>query len=84
MTKKEYCKKNPGMAILATSAFSAYIMHGIEFGVKDHVYITYQANGKILSCHRLLIRYNAHYAAYVVNNGNRFYLNEFLRLEVAR
>ena len=84
MTKKEYCNKNPGIAILATSAFSAYVMHGVEFGVNDHVYITYQANGKILSCHRLIIRYNAHYAAYVVLGGNRFYLNEFSRLDVTR
>ena len=84
MTKKEYCNKNPGMAILATSAFSVYVIHGIEFGVNDHVYITYQSNGKLLSCHRLLIRYNAHYAAYVVINGNRFYLNDFLRLEITR
>ena len=82
MTKKEYCKNNPGIAALAISTFGAYVMHGIEFGVKDHAYITYQANGKILSCHRLLIRYNAHYAAYVVIGGNRFYLNDFLRLEV--
>ena len=84
MTKKEYCKNNLGMAALATSAFGAYVMHGIEFGVKDHAYITYQANGKILSCHRLLIRYNAHYAAYVVIGGNRFYLNDFLRQDVTR
>ena len=84
MTKKEYCNNNPGMAALATSAFSAYVMHGVEFGVNDHVYITYQANDKILSCHRLLIRYNAHYAAYVVIGGNRRYLNEFLRLEATR
>ena len=84
MTKKEFCEKNPGMAVLFTSAFSAYVMHGIEFGVNDHVYITYQANDKILSCHRLLIRYNSHYAAYVVIGGNRFYLNDFLRQEVTR
>ena len=84
MTKKEYCNKITGMEILATSAFSAYVMHGIAFGVNDHAYITYRANGKILSCHRLLIRYNAHYAAYVVSGGNRFYLNDFLRLEVTR
>ena len=84
MTKKEYCSKNPGMAVLATSAFSAYVMHGVEFGVNDRVYITYRANGKILSYHKLLIRYNAHYAAYVVLGGDRFYLNDFLRQEVAR
>ena len=84
MTKKEYCKNNPGMAALATSAFSAYVMHGVEFGIDDHVYITYQINNKILSYHKLLIRYNAHYAAYAVIGGNRLYLNEFLRLEVTR
>ena len=84
MTKREYCNNNPGMAILATSAFSAYVMHGIEFGVNDHVYITYQANDKILSCHRLLIRYNANYSAYVVLGGNRLYLNDFLRQEATR
>ena len=80
MTKKEYCNNNPGMAILATSAFGGYVMHGIEFGVNDHVYITYQANDKILSCHRLLIHYNAHYAAYVLLNGRRLKLNEFCRI----
>ena len=84
MTKREYCNNNPGMAILATSAFSAYVMHGVEFGIDDRVYITYQIDNKILSYHKLLIRYNAHYAAYVVINGNRFYLNEFLRLEAKR
>ena len=83
MTKKEYCSKNPGVAALATSAFSAYVFHGIEFGVNDYAYITYQTD-KILSYHKLLIRYNAHYAAYVVLGGNRFYLNDFLRLEATR
>ena len=80
MTKKEYCNNNQGMAILATSAFSAYVMHGIEFGVNDHAYITYQIDNKILSYHKLLIRYNAHYAAYVVINGRRLKLNEFCRI----
>ena len=84
MTKREYCNNNPGMAILATSAFSVYVMHGVEFGIDDRVYITYQINNKILSYHKLLIRYNAHYAAYVVINGNRLYLDDFLRQEVTR
>ena len=84
MTKKEYCKKNPGMAALATSAFGGYVVHGIEFGIDDRVYITYQIDNKILSYHKLLIRYNAHGAAYIVITGNRFYLNDFLRLEVTR
>ena len=83
MTKKEYCKNNPGMAALATSAFGGYVVHGVEFGIDDYIYITYQIDNKILAYHKLLIRYNAHYAAYVIINGNRFYLNDFLRLEVA-
>ena len=82
MTKKEYCNNNPGMAALATSAFGGYVVHGVEFGIDDRVYITYQIDNKILSYHKLLIRYNAHYAAYVVIGGNRFYLNDFLRQEV--
>lgn len=84
MTKKEYCNNNPGIATLATSTFSAYVMHGVEFGVDDHVFITCQANNKILSYHKLLIRYNANYAAYVVIGGNRLYLNDFFRQEVTR
>ena len=81
MTKKEYCKNNPGMAVLATSAFGGYVMHGVEFGINDRAYITYQIDNKILSYHKLLIRYNAHSAAYVIINGNRFYLNEFFRCQ---
>ena len=80
MTKKEYCKNKTGMAALATSAFSTYVMHGIAFGVNDYAYITYQVNDKILSCHRLLIRYNEHYEAYVLLNGRRLKLNEFCRI----
>lgn len=77
MTKKEYCNNNPGMAALATSAFGGYVVHGIEYGADEYAYITYQINNKILSYHKLLIRYNAHSAAYVVINGNRFHLNDF-------
>ena len=84
MTKKEYFRYNAPVAALATSAFGGYVIHGVEFGIDDRVYITYQIDNKILSYHKLLIRYNAHYAAYVVINGNRFYLNEFLRLKVTR
>ena len=77
MTKREYCNNNPGMAILATSAFGGYVVHGVEYGIDDRVYITYQIDNKILSYHKLLIRYNAHGAAYVILGGNRFYLNDF-------
>lgn len=85
MTKKEYCKENPGMAALATSAFGGYVFHGVEYDIDDYAYITYQTD-KILAWHKLKIRYNAHGAAYVVINGNRFYLNDFfpLRLEVTK
>ena len=84
MTKREYCNNNPGWAALATSAFGGYVVHGVEYGTDDRVYITYQIDNKILSYHKLLIRYNAHGAAYVIINGNRFYLNDFLRLEATK
>ena len=61
------------------------VAQGLIWGIMAiGVYITYQIDNKILSYHKLLIRYNAHCAAYVVINGNRFYLNDFLRLEVTR
>lgn len=84
MTKKEYCNNNPGVAALATSAFGGYVVHGVEYDTDDHVYITYQIGNKILSYHKLLIRYNAHGAAYVIIGGNRFYLNDFFWLEVTK
>ena len=84
MTKKEYCKNNPGMAVLATSAFGGYVVHGIEYGIDDRAYITYQIDDKILSYRTLLIRYNEHCAASVVINGSRFYINEFLRQKMTR
>ena len=84
MTKKEYCNKNPGMAALATSAFGGYVMHGVEYGIDDRVYITYQIDDKILSYHKLIVRYTADGSAYVILHGGRLYLNEFLRLEVTK
>ena len=82
MTKKEYCKKNPGMAALATSAFGGYVIHGIEYGIDDYVYITYCVDNKILAHHRLKIRYSNR--PYVLLHGRRLHFDDFLRLEVTR
>ena len=84
MTKKEYFQKNVPVAALYISAFAEYVLYGIEYGINDYAYITYETDNGVQAYHKLLIRYNAHYAAYVVINGNRFYLNDFLRLEVTR
>ena len=37
MTKKEYCKNNPGMAALARSAFGGCVVHGIEYGTDERL-----------------------------------------------
>ena len=81
MTKKEYFQKNVPMAALYISAFAKYVFYGIEYGINDYAYITYETDNGVQVYHKLLIRYNAHYAAYVVIGGNRFYLNDFLRLQ---
>ena len=81
MTKKEYCNNNPGMAALATSAFDGYVVHGVEYGIDDRVYITYQINNKILSYHKLIIHYTKkNGSAFVRLHGKRLHMTEFYRI----
>ena len=80
MTKKEYCKKNPGMAALATSAFSGYVVHGIEYGINDYAYITYETDNGIQAYHKLIIRNTMSGGAYVLLNGTWLKLAEFCRI----
>lgn len=82
MTKKEYCNNNPGMAILATSAFDGYVIHGIEYGIDDYVYITYRVDNKIMAYHRLKIHYGNR--TYVLLHGRRLHFTDFSRLEVTK
>ena len=80
MTKKEYCKKNPGMAALATSAFSGYVVHGIEYGIDDYAYITYETDNGVQSYHKLMIRRTMNGDPYILLHGRRLKLSEFCRI----
>ena len=80
MTKKEYCKNNPGMAALATSAFGGYVVHGVEYGINDYAYITYETDNGVQAYHKLMIRHTTGGGAYVLLNGTRLKLAEFCRI----
>ena len=80
MTKKEYCKNNPGMAALATSAFGGYVVHGVEYGINDYAYITYETDNGVKEYHKLIIRYTKGGEVYVLLNGRRLKLSDFCRI----
>ena len=80
MTKKEYFKNNAPCAALATSAFTYYAFYGIEYGINDYAYITYETDSGIQAQHKLLIRYTASGDAYVLLHGRRLKLAEFYRI----
>ena len=80
MTKKEYCNNNPGMAALATSAFSGYVVHGVEYGINDYAYITYETDNGVQAYHKLVIRHARSGNPYVLLNGRRLKLSEFCRI----
>ena len=56
MTKKEYFQKNAPVAALCTSAFTYYVLYGIEDGMKDYAYIAYETDNGIKEYHKLLVR----------------------------
>ena len=80
MTKKEYFQKNVPMAALYISAFACYVIYGIEYGINDYAYITYETDNGVQAYHILLIRYTKGGEAYVMLNGRRLKLNEFCRI----
>ena len=80
MTKKEYFQKNAPVAALYISAFACYVFYGIEYGINDYAYITYETDNGIKEYHRLLIRYTASGDDYVLLNGRRLKLVEFCRI----
>ena len=80
MTKKEYFQKNVPMAALYISAFACYVFYGIEYGINDYAYITYETDNGVKEYHRLLIRYTASGGDYVLLNGRRLKLDEFCRI----
>ena len=81
MTKKEYFKNNTPVAALCTSAFSYYVIYGIEYGINDYAYITYETDNGIQAYHKLMIRNTAGGDDYVLLNGRRLKLSEFCRIK---
>lgn len=77
MTKKEYCEKNPGYAVLPISAFACYIVHGVEYDINDYAYISYETDNRVQSYHKLMIDYTKDGSAFVRLHGKRLYLGEF-------
>ena len=80
MTKKEYFQKNAPVAALCISAFAYYAFYGIEYGINDYAYITYETDNGIQAYHKLLIRYTKGCEPYVLLNGIRLKLAEFCRI----
>ena len=63
------------------SAFSGYGIVRIEHGIDDYVYVQYYYNGneKEERVTRNKIYYSTNGRSYIVKNGRRLYLDEFLR-----
>ena len=80
MTKKEYFRNNVPVAALCTSAFSYYVIYGIEYGINDYAYIAYETDNGTQDQHRLLIRNTMNGDNYVLLNGRRLKLSEFCRI----
>ena len=80
MTKKEYFRTNKPFAALCTSAFSYYVIYGIEYGINDYAYITYETDNGVLAYHKLMIRHTMSGEPYVLLNGTRLKLAEFCKI----
>ena len=80
MTKKEYFQKNVPMAALCTSAFTYYVLYGIEYDINDYAYITYETDTGVKEYHKLMIRYTVGGDDYVLLNSRRLKLAEFCRI----
>ena len=80
MTKKEYFQKNVPVAALCISAFAYYVFYGIEYGINNYAYITYEADNGVQEYHKLLIRYTKGGEIYVLLNGRRLKSSEFCRI----
>lgn len=80
MTKKEYFLNNSPCAVLNISAFAAYVLYGVEYDINDYAYIAYVVDGKIQSCHKLMIHDTAGGKAYINVHGKKLRLDEFCRI----
>lgn len=80
MTAKEYCSANPTVAYY--SGLAGVEIHGIEYGIDDHIICVSGAWGGGKSYHRAKIHYNANGDAYFMLHGHRVPLSECIRTNV--
>lgn len=80
MTKREYCMKNPAIAYY--SGLNGLEIHGIEYGIEDHVYCVSGAWGGGKTFHRCKIQYTRSGAAFFRVHGYRVPLDECVRMGV--
>lgn len=73
------------IGVYALSAFSAMVVHGIEYGIDDKVIVSYNYDGIDGTVEgrktKNTIQYNAKGEAYFIKHGRRHYLNNFMRME---
>ena len=80
MNKREYFRTNEPCAALCISAFAYYVFYGIEYGINDYAYITYETDDGVQAQHRLLMRHTKSGEPYVLLDGRRLKMSEFDRL----
>ena len=80
MTKKEYCLKNPAIAYY--SGLNGLEIHGIEYGIEDHVYCVSGAWGGGKAFHRAKICYPANGAPFFRVHGCKVPLDDCIRTGV--
>ena len=78
MTKKEYFMNNVPVGALNISAFASYVLYGVEYDIDNYAYIAYVVDDKIQSCHKLMIHYTKDGSAYVILQGTRLHISEFI------
>ena len=66
--------------VLTLCNFGGLAIMEIEHGIDDYVYVCDNYGDGYKNITKNLIRYNAKGNPYFIRNGNRYYLNEFMRV----
>lgn len=80
MTKKEYCLQNPAIAYY--SGLSGLEIHGIEYGIDDHIYCVAGTWGGPKSYHKLKVQYTVKGVPFIRLHGYRVPLDECIKMGV--
>lgn len=80
MNSYEYCNLHQPTNIYRMSSYESYLLHGIE---GDYAFLSYIADNRTVSCHKLRIHYKNKlpYVQFNVPLHKMLYLDEMLELE---